>query len=109
MAGPEFFQTPMGQRFIEGTMPVIARALTTIAKKMPDASKALPDPRILTLLNMLADAPDGECFCRLRHHDPDRGGETLTPYCPCDEGACNECEHCPSGKARDILVAIGKA
>lgn len=95
MAGPEFFQTPMGQRFIEGTMPVIARALTTIAKKMPDASKALPDPRILTLLNTLADAPDGECYCK-NHLD--------TESCE-----CSGCDVCPSGLARSILVAIGKA
>jgi hypothetical protein len=36
MPGPEFFQTKMGHRFFEATMPRIAGALEKIAKKMED-------------------------------------------------------------------------
>ncbi len=31
---PEFFQTPMGKKYYEHTMPVIAQSLERIAKKM---------------------------------------------------------------------------
>ena len=31
MSGPQFFQTVMGQRFYEGTMPKLARAAEAIA------------------------------------------------------------------------------
>ena len=36
MAGPEFFQTLMGKRFFESTMPRIADALEALAKRPPD-------------------------------------------------------------------------
>lgn len=39
MGGPEFFETQMGRRFFEGTMPQIARALTTIAKTVEAPAK----------------------------------------------------------------------
>jgi hypothetical protein len=35
---PEFFQTVMGQRFYEGTMPRIAKALEEIAKELKRAN-----------------------------------------------------------------------
>ena len=38
MAGPEFFQTQMGMRFIEGTMPSIMRYLGQIAEEMKRAN-----------------------------------------------------------------------
>lgn len=36
MPGPEFFQTPMGRRFYDSTMPRLAAALEVLAKKLPD-------------------------------------------------------------------------
>ena len=38
MAGPEFFQTRMGQKFFEATAPRIAVALEDIAKEMKRAN-----------------------------------------------------------------------
>jgi hypothetical protein len=110
--GPEFFQTPMGRRFYESTVPDIATALLRIAERMenpPAASvpvrvwrKANVEwERITALLNMLADAGEGECFCRLTL-DPDGP-------CPCVGGDCDGCSECPTGKARSILVAVGLA
>lgn len=45
---PEFFQTPMGKRFYEGTMPRIARALERIADAL-EKEDDLPDNRLWTL------------------------------------------------------------
>ena len=42
MAGAEFFQTPMGRRFFEATLPRIAGALEDIAKNMEPAKTELP-------------------------------------------------------------------
>ena len=52
--GPEFFQTQMGQRFYNSTLPRIADALEIIAdcmvkaeariQKVEDASKTRPEP-----------------------------------------------------------------
>lgn len=44
MPGPEFFQTPMGHKFYEGTMPAIAKNLTELSKSLaclPSISEAL--------------------------------------------------------------------
>jgi len=35
MSAPELFQTPMGRKFYEGTMPRIAAALELIAQRLP--------------------------------------------------------------------------
>ena len=43
---PEFFQTPMGHRFYESTMPRIATALETIAEKLQE-----PDEQLVQLLS----------------------------------------------------------
>ena len=42
MAGPEFFQTRMGQTFYEGTLPRLVKALEEIARKLPEPSKRCP-------------------------------------------------------------------
>lgn len=39
MAAPEFFQTVMGQRFYEGTMPKLARAAERIASGLEEQSE----------------------------------------------------------------------
>lgn len=41
MSGPQFFQTPMGKRFFEGTMPKLADALSKIAKRMEEDETSL--------------------------------------------------------------------
>jgi len=39
MLGPEFFQTPMGHRFFQATMPSIAHNLEKLAKHFADEDK----------------------------------------------------------------------
>lgn len=43
MSGPQFFQTVMGQRFLEGAMPKIARALERIADALEAQNKTAPE------------------------------------------------------------------
>ncbi len=49
MGGPEFFQTLMGKRFYEGTMPSLVRELNTLNKNLGriaaalDAKQGAPD------------------------------------------------------------------
>jgi hypothetical protein len=38
---PEFWQTPMGQRFYEGTLPELIRAINELAKSMDKLSEVL--------------------------------------------------------------------
>ena len=126
----EFFQTGMGRRFYESTMPDIAIALLRIAGAMekPPPGEVIREPsqaqhmlgridaylesaeparpryrNIVQLLSQLADAEEGACFCRLTL-DPDGS-------CRCSglTGDCDGCSECPTGKARSILVALGLA
>lgn len=41
MSGPQFFETGMGRKYYEGTMPRIAKALEAIAKELEAIRKAL--------------------------------------------------------------------
>lgn len=51
--GPEFFQTMMGQRYYEGTMPRIAKALERIADQLEkgnaDVLKNVKPTELLTI------------------------------------------------------------
>lgn len=53
--GPQFFETRMGMKFYEGTMPRIAEALQDIAASLKDPAalraKGLPVPVSLGLLD----------------------------------------------------------
>lgn len=45
MPGPDFFQTVMGHRFIEGTIPRLTKAVERLADSMERAEKGvMPDP-----------------------------------------------------------------
>lgn len=44
MAGPEFFQTQMGHRFYQGTMPALVRVLERIAKRLEATAPPAPQP-----------------------------------------------------------------
>lgn len=108
MPGPEFFQTPMGRRFYESTMPDIATALLRIAGVLekppkPAESRFRTTPeafgvdwfrRTTDLLSQLADAEHGACYCRVHAGD-------------CPGGDCDGCPNCPTGRARSILVELG--
>ena len=52
---------------------------------------------LLEMLEMLANAEHGACFCRSR----------MCEFCAA--GDCDACPECPSGKARSILVSMGLA
>jgi hypothetical protein len=41
--GPEFFQTVMGHRYYDGTMPRIAKALERIAKALEEQNNRAAD------------------------------------------------------------------
>jgi hypothetical protein len=58
MAGLEFHQTVMGSRFIEGTMPSIARSLEKIADAMGEASKEKPAADTVEVPKWKADLVD---------------------------------------------------
>lgn len=42
--GPEFFQTPMGRRYYESTLPKMVETLERIAKAMEDANRLKGKP-----------------------------------------------------------------
>lgn len=65
MSGPEFFQTRMGQKFFEGTMPRIADALTTIAERLePTHTFGVGDLVVVKHSDL-----DAEEFRVVRSHD----------------------------------------
>ncbi len=68
MAGPEFFQTPMGKRFFEGTLPQIAQSLEKIAKNLEEDpeivdTSQLKDPYIRL------DIPDSNLYVEVKLDD----------------------------------------
>jgi hypothetical protein len=89
MSAPELFQTPMGRRFYESTLPDIAVALLRIASALEKPMKF--DVATRTLLDVLANAGHGECYCRVHRGD-------------CPSGDCDGCLQCPTGRARSIIV-----
>lgn len=60
MSGPEFFQTRMGQRFYEGTMPALVKQL----ERLNDNLEAQPIPYVPTKVTEL----------------PTQGGESKGPF-----------------------------
>jgi hypothetical protein len=44
MSGPQFFETGMGRKFYEGTLPKIAKALERIAAALERLSPPPPPP-----------------------------------------------------------------
>jgi len=67
MSGPQFFQTRMGQKFYEHTMPTIADALEKIAKNSePDEgidTSQLKDPYVRL------DIPDSDLYVQVKLDD----------------------------------------
>jgi hypothetical protein len=55
MSGPEFFQTRMGQRFYEGTMPALVKQL----ERLNDNLEAQPIPYVPTKVTELPTASPG--------------------------------------------------
>lgn len=60
MAGPEFFQTRMGQMFFEGTIPKIIRSLERIANAL-EKKDAAPDGDGPYFNHTRADGPFEPC------------------------------------------------
>jgi hypothetical protein len=86
MAGPEFFQTQMGHRFFEGTMPRIADALRTIATQLAErgVSDAPQTPRFVIAMmtesrEVVAVDTDNRVFWT---HRPDNQWEDWSPLPP---------------------------
>jgi hypothetical protein len=48
MSGPEFFETPMGQKFYASDVPKIAKALERIAAALERIAAAQPGSRVAT-------------------------------------------------------------
>ena len=61
----EFFQTVMGKRFFEGTMPRLADALTKIAKQMEEESKEIDSSQFKDpYINL--DIPDSTLYVQVK-------------------------------------------
>ena len=78
MPGPEFFQTVMGQRFYEGTVPKLIDAVTRVADAL-ESQKTIPMDAVfaadcLHLLRKARDAAPDE-WDTLAHSGA--GGEAL--------------------------------
>jgi len=74
MAGPEFFQTRMGQVFYEGTMPALVRELKKLNENMEKVADGSLLPKLATAL---MDAPLVE-VPKPTGRDPERFREYLT-------------------------------
>ena len=87
MAGPEFFQTRMGQVFYEGTMPALVRELTKLNATL-DRLVAVAE-RDQEIVNGPLTVPKtvGKDFCKLCGHDL-----VLSNQC-CSEPTCFYATH----------------
>lgn len=64
----EFFQTIMGKRFYEGTMPQIATSLAKIAKQMENESEGIETSQFKDPYIRL-DIPDSTLFVQVKLDD----------------------------------------